>query len=155
MPQSTNFNCSVWEIQDTALDGASAVVVFPACGPATVAIYPATGSTDIAEAALEERLDDIRSALTATGVDLAAVNRIENEVVAVLLKTERHIEDTVAGDLNLDRKDFAIKHKGHAAFGLLMALFQGREPDYKDWFRKHILKQVYSLDPVGTTYEEY
>lgn len=114
-----------------------------------------TRERDIAEAALDERLDDIKSALTATGVDLKAVNAIENEVMAVMLATQRRIEDTVAGDLNLDRKEFAIKHKGADGFGLLMALFNGKEPDYRHWFRQHVLKQVYSLDPVGVAYEEY
>lgn len=53
MPQSTNFNGSVWEIQDTALDvmqgGAPAVLVFPALGPSTVAVYPAPGSSALVE----------------------------------------------------------------------------------------------------------
>jgi RNA ligase len=108
-----------------------------------------TRERDIAEAALEERLDDIKSALTTTGVDLTAVNRIESLVKTILLQTQQHITVVLNDDKDLDRKDFAIKHKGHPAFGMLMAAYQGKEPDYKDWFRKHVLKEAFSLEPVG------
>lgn len=30
-----------------------------------------------------------------------------------------------------------------------MAAFNGAEPDYKDWFKKHVLKQQYGLDLVA------
>lgn len=115
-----------------------------------------TRERDIAEAALEERLDDIKSALSTIGVDLAAVNAVEHRVKQGLLVAQDVVATTVkwAGIEGRDRKAFAIANNGSAYFGLLMAAFQGKEPDYKDWFRKNRLKQCYSLEPVGATVEE-
>lgn len=113
-----------------------------------------TRERDIAEAALEERLDDIKSALTTTGASLDAVNAIESKVKAHLVEAQRLVDATMAAAQGLDRKSFALQYKGHEHFGMLMAAFTGREPDYRDWFRKHILKQQFGLEPVGQAVDE-
>jgi len=44
--------------------------------------------------------------------------------------------------------EFAVKHKGHTHFGMLMAAYTGAEPDFKLWLRRNVLKN-FSLEPVG------
>jgi RNA ligase len=108
-----------------------------------------TRERDIAEAALEERLDDIKSALATINIDLEAVNAIEKRVKASLLEAQKLVDTTLAAAAGLDRKAFALQYRDHAHFGMLMAAFVGKEPDFKEWFRRHVLKQDYSLEPVG------
>lgn len=109
-----------------------------------------TRERDIAEAAVEERLDDIKAALSSMGVNLASVEAIEADVMHRLLMAAATADSavTIAQAAELGRKDFALRYKDHPMFGLLMAKYLGKEPDYKDWFKKHVLKQTYSLDPV-------
>lgn len=108
-----------------------------------------TRERDIAEAALEERLDDIKSALTTTGASLDAVNAIESKVKQHLVEAQRLVDATMAAAQGLDRKAFALEYKSHPHFGMLMAAFVGKEPDFKEWFRRHVLKQEFSLEPVA------
>lgn len=110
-----------------------------------------TRERDIAEAAVEERLDDIKAALAEMGHNIAAVEAIESRVMQCMLETKAYIEGViaVAEAAGTGRKDFAIANKGAPAFGMLMAAFNGATPDYRDWFKKHVLKQQYSLDPVA------
>jgi RNA ligase len=113
-----------------------------------------TRERDIAEAALEERLDDIKSALATINVDLAAVNAIEKRVKDYLLGAQTVVETTIACMKALDRKAFAQANNGHPYFGMLMAAFNGKEPDYKGWFRRSVLKEHFSLEPVGAAVVE-
>jgi len=114
-----------------------------------------TRERDIAEAALEERLDDIKSALTTIGTDLAAVNAIEARVKATLVAAlSRFSSVMLVESLGMDRKTFAIRYKGDPLFGLLMAAYTNREPDWKEWFRRNHLRQDYSLAPVGQAIDE-
>lgn len=109
-----------------------------------------TRERDIAEAALEERLDDIKAALATMNIDLKAVEAIEREVKEVLIQTRDQVEGIAqqAAREGVNRKEFALQNKAHAAFGLLMAAYIGQEVNYRDWFRKNVLKQAYSLDSL-------
>lgn len=110
-----------------------------------------TRERDIAEAALEERLDDIKAALAELGHDLSAINAIETRVKETLVNTRKSVESAVkvSKAAEFDRKTFAVSFTGHPLFGLLMAAYQGKEPDYQGWYTRNVLKQEWSLDPVG------
>jgi RNA ligase len=100
---------------------------------------------DIALSAINEELDDLKAVLVEAGVDLTEVNAVEKRLVGRLLEVMLDIEDAVTADQHLDRKAFALKHKGAPLFGLMMTLFTGGEPDVKGWYSKHKLKDEFSL----------
>lgn len=107
-----------------------------------------TRERDIAEAALDERLDDIKAALAGMGHDLGPINAIESEVLVELLAVRAQVESTLALAPS-DRKTFATIFRDHELFHLLMPAFLGKDVDYKAWYRKNRLKQRWSLDPVA------
>ena len=104
---------------------------------------------DIAEAVLNESLDDLKSLLVSEGVNIDEILKIEAEVVRHLNSMRSWVEDVIAKDGHLPRKEFAIQyqqsHSEFGWFGLLMTRFVGKEPNYKDWFTKHVLKDKFSL----------
>jgi len=104
---------------------------------------------DIAEAVLNESLDDLKSMLVGEGVDISEILKIEAEVVRQINHVRSFIEETVSNSHHMSRKEFALQyqksHNEHGWFGLLMTRFTGKEPDYKTWYEKHALKEKWSL----------
>jgi putative RNA ligase len=103
---------------------------------------------DIALMVLEEQLDDLKSLLVGEGVDIQEVLKIEQSVLDDVRGIERGVKSIAAAeDFKMPRKDFVFKHRATAGpyFGMLMALYSGKEPDYKDYFKDNIWKQKYTL----------
>lgn len=104
---------------------------------------------DIVELVLDEGIDDLKSLLVSEGVDVSEIVRIENEVVEQLRNVRHFVEETIKNEGHRDRKDFAIEfsktHADFGWFGLLMTRYLGKEPDYKEWYRKWVLKDKWTL----------
>ena len=100
---------------------------------------------DIAFLALNEELDDVKGALKEAGIDLTAVNEVESRLKEKLLSYEAEIERVYTEDKALERKDFAIKHKAHPFFGLIMARYTGKEVSLAEWYGRNQLKEDFSL----------
>lgn len=115
---------------------------------------------DIAQLVLDEGLDDLKSLLVGEGVDISHILKIEADVVGQLGHVRHWVEEVIAKDGKMPRKDFALQyqatHREHGWFGLLMTRFLGKEPDYKDWYAKHALKEKWSLRqlPMGASVAE-
>ena len=104
---------------------------------------------DIAQLVLDEGLDDMKSLLVGEGVGISEILEIEAEVVRQLNRVRHWVEEVIAKDGNMPRKEFAIQYqKSHGEygwFGLLMTRYGGKEPNYKDWYAKNALKDKWSL----------
>ena len=100
---------------------------------------------DIAQLVLDEGLDDLKAMLVGEGVNIDEVLQIEARVLHDLREMALNVDVIFAADGHLDRKDFAIKHKGSPHFGLLMARYQGRDPAFKEFFERNMLREQYSL----------
>lgn len=100
---------------------------------------------DIALLALNEELDDVKASLVEAGIDLSAVNMVESQVKAMLVKIMDSVDEICEEGRSMSRKDFAIAHKGHMLFGLLMASYGGQDVDVREWYRKHRLKEDFTL----------
>lgn len=100
---------------------------------------------DIALAALNEELDDLKAVLAEAGIPLEPVNEVESRVKARMLALMDQIEATAKEGADLDRKSFALKYRDEPLFGLMMAQYLGKEPDLRDWFTKNRLKEEFSL----------
>ena len=100
---------------------------------------------DIAASALNDELDDLKGVLAEAGIDLTEVNKVESRLKTNLLGIYEEINAVVSAGHGMDAKSFAIAHKEHPLFGLLMAQFKGRDPDVKEWYGKNRLRQDFSL----------
>lgn len=100
---------------------------------------------DIAQLVLDEGLDDLKSLLVSEGVKIDEILKIEARVLHDLREVAMSVDLVYEEDKGMSRKDFAIKHNGHKHFGLLMAKFIGKEPSFKDYFERNLLKDNYSL----------
>lgn len=104
---------------------------------------------DIAQLVLDEGLDDMKSLLVSEGVDISEILKIEAEVVRQLNEVRSWVDGVIAKDGKMDRKEFAIQyqksHNEYGWFGLLMARFSGKEPDYKLWYERNALKEKWGL----------
>ena len=107
---------------------------------------------DIAQLVLDEGLDDMKAMLVSENVNIDRILEIERTVVEDLNRVRSGIEQVVAEGAHMDRKTFAQVHsQSHNEFGwfaLLMRQYGGQEPNYKDWYVKHVLKDKWGLDQV-------
>lgn len=106
---------------------------------------------DIARMVVDETLDDLKAKLVGDGIDIAQINEIEEKVVREIDYIIERVEMTYDANKHLDRKDFAILLKGHPLFGLLMQKFSGKEPDYKGFFAKTKLDEMFDLTQLNLT----
>jgi RNA ligase len=100
---------------------------------------------DIAEAVLNESLDDLKSLLVAEGVNIDELLDIEESVLKEIRKIAQAVNTCYEVNKDMTRKDFAMKLTGHPYFGLLMKRFTGQEPDVKGYFEKNMLKDMFTL----------
>lgn len=100
---------------------------------------------DIALAALHEDLDDIKSGLSETKIDLAPVLEVESRLKARLIELYDEIEKTVEANSHLDKKAFALTLNKHPLFGLMMAKYSGKDVNLKEWFERNRLKEEFGL----------
>jgi RNA ligase len=100
---------------------------------------------DIAEAVLNETLDDTKAMLVGEGVNIQEILDIEARVLHEVRQLALAVDLVYNADKHLSRKDFAIKHQGEEFFGLMMSRFIGKEPDFKGYFQKTKLKDMFGL----------
>jgi RNA ligase len=105
---------------------------------------------DVAKAVLTEAVDDIRSLLVGSGIDVSPIDAIERQVLDVVRCLRVEVDELHAGTLGMDRKSIALKHREHRLFSLLMHKVSGKEPDVSGYFAKHILDDMFDLTPVAT-----
>ena len=102
---------------------------------------------NVAEMVIAESLDDLKSYIAELGEpDLfEKVEHIESEIVKAINYIAEAVEVLFYPDRELDRKTFAVKHQKHRLFGLLMKRFEGKEPDYKEYYARHLLKGAWEV----------
>jgi RNA ligase len=105
---------------------------------------------DIVELTLDEGLDDLKSLLVSEGAEISEIIEIENKVVNDIGSILTLIDSIIEKDGKMERKEFAIKYMNNDAiptgvFGLLMARYTGKELNVKDWYRKNVLKEKWTL----------
>jgi RNA ligase len=100
---------------------------------------------DIAALALSETLDDVKGALAEMAIDLQPVLEIEQRLMTNLLTIQNEIDSVYESNKHLERKEFALRHKSHVYFGLIMQRYGGREVLLVDWYSKNRLREDFSL----------
>jgi RNA ligase len=104
---------------------------------------------DIAEMILDETVDDYKSFLSLGGKSHDVVNEIEHRVLEEIRKIEKQIDEAYDVIKNCEtRKEAALTLKGHEWFSAAMDRFNGKEFNVKEYFKKRILREKFSLEQV-------
>ena len=99
---------------------------------------------DIAEAVVDETLDDFKSSYQDNGYLIDDIEKIENQVVDELWRIRSEVNTVVQGWIGETFKDAAIALKGSPLFSLIMSELRGKEPNYIKYWKENYLKN-YSL----------
>lgn len=102
---------------------------------------------DVAEAVVNETIDDLKSLVASQGKDITALEAIEDKVAHELQWLRSEVNTVAQAFIGETFKDAAIAMKGTALFSLVMSELRGKEPDYIDFWKKNFLK-TYSLRVV-------
>lgn len=107
---------------------------------------------DVVSMFLDETLDDIKSTITMAGLSLDPIEKIENEV-ATQIGIIRDLVERFSDQAKTmaDRKTVALHFKDNTLFGLIMKSYTGGEPDYKEHYKKHHLKE-WSLKTIYSNF---
>jgi hypothetical protein len=111
---------------------------------------------DIVKLVLLEEIDDLKAMLAGEGVDTREIAAIEEVTVADIRAIEASIADAMANITAkaMTKKDAALTYgsKGvnHPHFGLIMHKMDGKEPDVKGWYERHVLPTI-SLRQLNLT----
>lgn len=99
---------------------------------------------DIAEAVIDETLDDILGVVVQSNLDRSKVDDIEAKVVGELTQIQREVDAIIAGVDGLSIKEIALGLQKNPLFSLIMTKIRGKEPNYIEFWKKNYLKN-YSL----------
>ena len=105
----------------------------------------------IAGMVLDETIDDYKSYLTNVKADMSAVQEIENKIINFIGSLRDETECAFMHFAQMhgnDRKAFATAAKAHHLFGLIMVLFNGREVDYTNFYKKNFLASHFTTEQV-------
>jgi len=99
---------------------------------------------DIAEAVVDETLDDIIGVITQSNLDKSLVDQIETTVISELTLIQTEVQSLVSSVSGLSFKEIALSVKDSSYFPLVMAKVRGKEPNVIEFWKKNYLKN-YSL----------
>jgi RNA ligase len=102
---------------------------------------------DVAEAAADETLDDIKSQMAMANLSLVEIEEIETRVAEEIVSLRDQVSHLILANLDKSIKDVAIEMKGHPLFSLIMVEKRGKEPNYVDYWKRNLLNN-YSLRSI-------
>lgn len=98
---------------------------------------------DVAELAAMEKLDDVKSIVSAAGLDLSLIESIEKRVAVIISSVSNSVKEIVAEAHRAQlptAKEVAQTYKDSPWFGMIMREWRGQEVDYTEYFLKNHLK---------------
>ena len=105
---------------------------------------------DIAVLLLDEELDDVKAMLAGDGIDITPILNVETKFANDMRSIIDGVDLIYRAHKDMSAKDTAAVLKGHPLFGLVMSKHNGKQPNYRQYFEKHYLKQNYGLDTLGS-----
>lgn len=108
---------------------------------------------DIAEMVLNETLDDLKSVLIGEGCDITEINAIESKVVSEIDEIIKAVNFIFEEHNNYTKKEMALNFgpagKNNPYFKLIMNKFDGKEPDYKNFYERNYLRENFGLHQLN------
>ena len=91
------------------------------------------------EAVIEERADDVKAMFPTDEITLSRISEMEKKVIPIYNGFVSKVENFYTDNKTLERREYAIKGQLELGlyFGLGMALYVGREPDFKGHAKKY------------------
>ena len=99
---------------------------------------------DVAEAVVNETVDDLKSLVASQGKSITPIEAIEDQVAHELQWLRNEVNMAVQSYVGETFKDIALSLKGNRLFSLIMSELRGKEPNYIDFWKRNFLKS-YSL----------
>jgi|688.fasta_scaffold44946_9 T4 RnlA family RNA ligase len=102
---------------------------------------------NVAELVVAEGIDDLKSHIVEMGEPdlLEKIEHIEHEITRQVSEMADFVETIVRNERHLERKEFAMKFKELPGFGLLMKAYEGKEPNYLEFYARHHLKNDWEV----------
>jgi hypothetical protein len=97
---------------------------------------------------LNETIDDVKAKIREAGKDVQKVIDVERRVVDTfndLIAGSEALHDQMIGK---ERKEVALEFRQHPLFGLAIQLYSGKEPNYKEFFNRNVLKEKFGLEVI-------
>lgn len=95
---------------------------------------------DVAEAVVDERVDEIKTMVASEGKSIMPIVEIEEQVVSELSSIIKEVEYQAQRTAGKTIKEIAVEMKNHEFFALIMYQARGMEPKYVDFWKKNYLK---------------
>jgi hypothetical protein len=108
---------------------------------------------DVVELILNETLDDLKSTIVEEGLSLDPILDIEHRVTKDFDQIIESTKELANVGKQLERKEFALLHHRHPYFGLAIKEIEGKDPDFKKFFEKYMLKN-YSFHDVYSNFNK-
>jgi RNA ligase len=105
---------------------------------------------DIAELILDEQIDDIKSLLQTTGVDIAPVLEVEAKFSKLMNQLISDVDALYRQVETMEPRDAAAHLSSNPLMGLVMSKVNKKDVRYEKHFRQHMLKQHFGLDQLGS-----
>ena len=97
---------------------------------------------NVAEMVVAESIDDLKSTineLDEPGI-LDKIEYIEVEIKRQIAEMADLVETIIRTEGHLERKEFALKFKNLPGFPLMIKAYEGKEPNYLEFYSKNHLK---------------
>ena len=108
---------------------------------------------DIAELVIDEKIDDLKSLMVEERMDITQICKIERKVVEEINLIKSTVEGIYQGSVagGYDKRTAAVKMKDTldpGIFGLMMKMYDGKEPNYVKYFKKSVLNEMFTLRQI-------
>jgi len=110
---------------------------------------------DIARQCLNETIDDMKSMLVSEGIDITEILEIEAKVAHEVTKIAEDVDAMYKKWKHEDKKTVALAlhptmgSTPYQHFKLLMDAYVGKEPDFKGYFEKNFLSDMFDLTQLN------
>lgn len=99
---------------------------------------------DVAEAVLDETIDDMKSLVASQGKDILPIEKIEQQVTEEISEYREQVKQIVSQYSDKSIKEVAIEMKGHPLFKMIMSEKRGMDGNYIEFWKRNRL-QDFSL----------
>lgn len=107
---------------------------------------------DIAELVVNEQIDDIKSVIIESGLDISLLEEIETRVINELLEIQEYVDNAVKSVLNQDIRDIVVKYKNDIHSFLIIKKYKNNDVDLTDDIKKVWIKHYLKQYPLTCVY---
>ena len=97
---------------------------------------------------MDEMIDDVKAMFVKDGVDITNILEIEQRYANDMRSIIDVVEGTYERHRHLSAKELAAMYKNSSYFGLIMAKYNGKVPQYLQYFEKNMLTHNYGLNTL-------